>query len=104
MTARDKKRLATLKAKKRKIERRAKARAKRSAPKVESYRAKRFGILNHLGGIWTPETFSTPTGAQAHLEKARATWAEDRELLRAHKVVPVRVTVSEIRPRAKKRR
>lgn len=58
----------------------------------KSYRAKRFGILNHFGEIWTPETFATEDAAGCYLKLCRNTnpsWKLDK-----HKVVPVRITVS----------
>lgn len=63
--------------------------AKVIAPKP--YRAKRFGILNHVGGIWSPETFSTEAEAQQYLDKQRLVFSGG---LPKHKVVPVRVTIS----------
>lgn len=67
---------------------------KKKAVKQLPYRALRYGILNHLGGIWTPETFTSMEGAQAHLNDARRTWPDGGEGLRKHKVVAVRITVS----------
>lgn len=64
---------------------------KRRKPKP--YRAPiRFGIINHMGEIWTPETFFTPREASLYLRRQQdinPTWK-----LRRHRVVPVRVTVS----------
>lgn len=61
------------------------------------YRARRYGILNHLGEIWTPETFDNPIAAKALIDaeqRQNPTWD-----LKRHKVAPVRVTVSAINPR-----
>jgi hypothetical protein len=58
---------------------------------------KRYGILNHLGDLWTPETFVSKTAANAYLRKEEAknsTWDLSR-----HRVIPVRVTVSALTPR-----
>ena len=51
----------------------------------------RFGIMNHLGGIWTVQTFNTELFAQRYLDEQRRIWPGNR--LRKHKVIPVRVTV-----------
>lgn len=55
------------------------------------YRTKRFGIQNHLGGIWTPENFDTEKEAQLYLDRERLVYSGG---LPKHKVVPVRVTIS----------
>lgn len=63
--------------------------------KGKPYRARRFGILNHLGGIWSPETFDTELAARSYInaqQLANPTWKLGR-----HRVVPVRVTISEIK-------
>lgn len=61
--------------------------------KGQPYRADwRFGVVNHRGDVWTPETFNTPDAALNYIAAAKAqnpTWDLDR-----HRVVPVRVTVS----------
>lgn len=52
----------------------------------------RFGVVNHLGDIWSPETFNTAEQAEAYLTAAKCqnpTWD-----LRRHRIVPVKVTVS----------
>lgn len=77
---------------------------KKAAKKVKPIRRSnisnsRFGIINHLGTIWTPETFCTAQLAQAYLDRQRATWPGGGDGLRRHKVVPVRVTVTPIKPR-----
>lgn len=60
------------------------------------YRATwRFGILNHLGDVWTPETFSTENEAAKYLAGYQA--ANKFMSLGRHRVVPVRVTVSLLR-------
>lgn len=66
--------------------------SKAAPPKSRPYRAKRFGIQNHVGDIWTPETFETEDAAGCYLKlcaKNNPSWR-----LGNHKVVPVRVTVS----------
>lgn len=68
---------------------------------AKSYRAQRFGIMNHVGGIWGPETFDTAENAQAHLDTYRKDWATVD--LSRHKVVPVRITVSLISEKANTR-
>ena len=50
-----------------------------------------FGILNHLGGVWTPRTFNSADEAQRFLERQKTlnpSWRLDK-----HRVVPVSVTV-----------
>lgn len=64
--------------------------AKKTA-KPKPYRWKMFGIQNHIGGIWTPETFSTPAEAQQYLDRQRTVYKGG---LPKHKVIPVRVTIS----------
>lgn len=59
--------------------------------KQKPYRVSRFGIQNHVGGVWTPETFQTPAEAQKYLDKMRPVYGG---LTKKHKVVPVRVTIS----------
>lgn len=50
----------------------------------------RWGILNHLGGVWSDETFSTDREASAYLER----WVRDNPNmdLSKHRVAPVLVT------------
>ena len=55
----------------------------------------RFGILNHIGTIWTPETFETEDEAARYLARRQNQHSD----LRRHKVVPVRVTVTPIKLR-----
>jgi hypothetical protein len=70
-----------------------KAKAKTPAPvKPKPYRMHRFGIQNHVGGVWTPETFGTIDAAQRYLDNARNRGGFGP--LPKHKVVRVRVTVS----------
>lgn len=66
------------------------------AKKVAPYRTtKRFGIQNHIGGVWTPQTFETAEAAQKYLDECRSWWPKrDGDGLGRHKVIPVRVTVS----------
>ena len=42
--------------------------------KHAAQRGYRWGILNHLGGIWSPENFATEEEAVAYLEQQRAEW------------------------------
>ncbi len=61
------------------------------------YRTQRTGILNHVGGIWTPETFDSNEAAQAYIDQAQRqnpTWH-----LSKHKPAPVRVTLSVVKPK-----
>jgi hypothetical protein len=58
---------------------------------AESYSADRFGIQNHLGGIWTPETFKSAEDAQAFLDNSKKNWKGNG--LDRHKVIPVSVTI-----------
>lgn len=62
------------------------------------YRMKRLGIINHVGGIWTAETFDTVEAGQACIDAYSRRWPS-MDLSR-HRVVPVRVTVSLIKPKA----
>lgn len=66
----------------------------------------RFGILNHLGEPWTPETFDTADQAQAYLDECRAGWpkpkAGEPDPLRHHRVSKVRVTVARVLSRKHK--
>lgn len=55
----------------------------------------RFGIRNPLGGIWTSETFQTEAEAQDYLDQQKTAWPNNG--LSAHRVVRVRVTISEIK-------
>lgn len=73
--------------------------AKKAKPKkIEPYQDScRFGILNHVGGIWSSETFNTMERAQAYLDKQREEWPGGADgALKNHKVIPVRVVVSAI--------
>lgn len=69
----------------------AKKRKAVKAKKPESYRADRYGIQNHVGGIWTPETFQTPDQAQHYLDAQRPHYKG----IGRHKVIPVRVTITQ---------
>lgn len=72
----------------------AKVRKRAVKRKAISYiDAARYGIMNHIGGLWTSETFRTETLAQSYLDAQRKTWPAKGGLDR-HKVVPVRVTVT----------
>lgn len=35
------------------------------------YRMQRLGIVNHVGGIWTPETFDSVEAGQAYIARAQ---------------------------------
>lgn len=65
--------------------------------KPTPYRVHRFGIQNHVGGVWTPETFSSEPAAQHYLDNARNRGGFGP--LPKHKVVRVRVTVSLLHPK-----
>lgn len=56
---------------------------------------KRFGIMNHLGDLWTIKTWDKAEDAEAY--KAEYMKKSVHCDLRAHRVVPVRVTVTVIR-------
>lgn len=67
----------------------------RESPKrrAKPYRANwLFGIVNHLGDIWTPETFRRPEAAQRHIDDLAL--LNPKWDLSKHRVVPVKVTVS----------
>jgi hypothetical protein len=69
--------------------------AKKPAKKINpSTQARMFGILNHIGDIWTYPTFVTAESAEEYLALRRADWPSDG--LQDHKVVPVRVTITPI--------
>lgn len=51
-----------------------------------------FGILNHVGDLWTFETFRTVHDAQAHIDHAQR--MNPKWDLSRHTVVPVKITVS----------
>lgn len=70
------------------------AKKKKAAKKPISYRVKRFGIMNHIGGLWTPEVFDKPELAKRHIESYEL--RHKGVSLRRHRVVPVRVTVTVI--------
>lgn len=63
---------------------------------MKPYRMQRLGILNHVGGVWTPETFDNRDAALAYIARAQKqnpTWD-----LSNHSVAPVRVTVTPVKP------
>jgi hypothetical protein len=75
----------------------AKRRTRKPVQKVWPYRANwRFGILNHVGQIWTPRTFDSEAEGKEFISGYQA--ANKASDLRRHKVVPVNVTVSVKRP------
>ena len=51
----------------------------------------RFGILNHIGSLWTANTFETREAAEQY-KTAYAARNQNCNLAR-HRIVPVRVTV-----------
>jgi len=53
--------------------------------------------MNHVGGIWTPNTFESAEGAQKYLDDERSHFP--RNGLKNHKVVPVRVTITPLKAR-----
>jgi hypothetical protein len=66
-----------------------KAKPAKKPPARASY--SRYGILNHLGGVWTLETFNTEEAAAAYIAKQSKHYEGG---LPKHKVVPVSVTVT----------
>lgn len=58
------------------------------------YRAERWGILNHVGGIWSPENFDTEAQAQTYLEQQRKSQTWGRINLSRHRVAKLRLTLS----------
>lgn len=68
----------------------------------------RWGIINHLGDPWTPETFDTQEQADAYLAACREGWpppkAGEPEPLRQHRVSKMRVTVTRVISRRHKAR
>lgn len=67
---------------------------------VKPYRDQsRWGILNHVGSIWSPENFGTKEEAESYLEREQAKWRRNGwgDLSR-HKVIPVRLTLSALPP------
>lgn len=61
----------------------------------ESYRAQRWGIINHVGTIWSPETFETREQAQAYLDAQKADlWFRFKMDLSKHHVAKLRLTLS----------
>lgn len=74
------------------------AKKTKAAARPKRYCADRFGVLNHVGDIWSPETFETSDQAHKYLanqQAANPTWSLNR-----HQVIPVRVIVSAIKPTA----
>ena len=67
----------------------------------EPYRMKRLGILNAQGGIWTPQTFDSDLDALAYIDAFKRKFASPPDMSH-HTIVPVRVTVSVIKPRKSK--
>ena len=59
---------------------------------AKPYRMQRIGILNHKGGIWTPETFDTVEGAQAYIDAYQR--RNPRMDLSNHRPAPIRITLS----------
>ena len=63
------------------------------------YRMQRIGILNHEGGIWTPETFDSNEAAQAYIDRTKR--QNPKWDLSNHRPAPVRVTLSVVKPPVK---
>lgn len=61
--------------------------------RAKPYRAKRYGILNLRGDVWTPETFATVDAAEKYVENYRTKFGSTANF----SVVPVRVTVSALK-------
>lgn len=59
---------------------------------AKPYRMNRIGILNHEGGIWTPETFDSSEVAQAYIDAQQKRWPS-MDLSR-HRPALVSVTLS----------
>jgi hypothetical protein len=63
--------------------------------KAKSHSDTRWGILNHVGGIWSSENFDTRIEAQRYLDSQREEWKRrgwgdlDR-----HKIALMRLTLS----------
>lgn len=66
----------------------------------------RFGILNHLGEPWTPETFDTQNQAQIYLDQCREGWPNpnggEPYPLAGHRVSKMKVTVRPVMPKKRK--
>ena len=63
--------------------------------KARSARGDAFGIMNHVGSMWTHDTFPTEEAANKALEDHRAEWKRRGwGDLGKHRVVRVNVTVS----------
>lgn len=54
------------------------------------YSMERYGILNHFGDVWTPDTFGSVEEALRHIDNYQRRYSGD---LSKHTVVRVRVTV-----------
>lgn len=65
-------------------------------------RHKAFGILNPFGDVWSPHWFDRAEDAERYI---RSFWSgvKNPPDPAAFKVVPVRVTISAIRPKASKK-
>ena len=60
---------------------------------------KRFGIMNHVGSIWSPDSWDREEDAQAYLDAQRVECARKYGMdLSKHHVVRVRVTVTPLAP------
>lgn len=60
------------------------------------YRMRRFGIINHMGEVWSPDTFNTEAEARAYLADHQRRFPKIN--VKYHSVGPVNVTVSRIMP------
>lgn len=63
------------------------------------FRVTFYGILNAQGDFWTPLAFVSEDAARQHI---KGFWGKQTDMaekcLRTHKIVPVRVNLTEIRP------
>ncbi len=66
--------------------------AKKAKKKAATCSWNRFGVMNHLGGIWSPRTFDNAQEAMDYIRAENQSWPSMD--LRKHKIVPVRVTVT----------
>lgn len=59
-----------------------------------------YGILNAQGDFWTPLAFSSEAAARQHIASF---WGSDHasrdKCLRTHKIVPVRVQLTQLEPK-----
>lgn len=68
------------------------AKKQKRPAKRKPYRMNRWGIKNHCGDVWSPNTFDTEAQAKEYIaDQQRRFNGLD---LRRHRAAPVRVTVS----------